>query len=173
MLKHNLPDRKLQVFPYLIAFMALLGLALTACTGDSNSEPEPTTSLPPPEVLMGLDSPEGGEVELPLVVSGWALNKASLTDTGVNRVQVLDGGCDGAVVGIAEYGLEREDIAEAHGEQFVNTGWQFEIAKMHSGDRILAARVFADGSDIYDACLTAPITIPEPSAEDKDDGAQQ
>ena len=169
MLKHNLPDRKVQVFPYLVAFIALLGLALTACTGDSNAEPELTTSPPPPDVLMGLDSPEGGEVELPLAVSGWALNKASLTGTGVERVQVLDGGCDGAVVGIAEYGLEREDIAETHGEWFVNTGWQFEIEKMHSGDRILAARVFADGSDIYDACVTAPVTIPEPNAEENED----
>lgn len=81
--------------------------------------------------------------------------------TGIQRIQVLDGGCEGAVLGAPEHGRLRTDIAEMYGDQFRDSGWDFEVTRLHTGERILAVRVFAQGSNTYDACQALPVTIEE------------
>ncbi len=139
-----------------LAPVLVLGLLATACTASSARQPEQS---PLPDPHLGMELPLGQNVKLPFVVSGWAVNLAARNGTGIEWVQVLDGGCEGAVIGIAEYGIARPDIQQKYGEQFLDSGWQFEIAALHYGERILAVRSQSTGASRYDGCQAIPITV--------------
>ncbi len=145
-------------YSYIYGVLVLVALAVvaTACSRDTSAETEVITS---PEPEMGVDLPQELEMQLPFVISGWAIDRAAMAGTGVEVVQVLDGGCEGAVIGIAEYGLERPDIAELDGEQFRYSGWEFEVARLHLGERILAVRTQSYGAESYNQCRALPITV--------------
>ncbi len=139
-----------------LAPLLALGLLAAACTASSAREPE---QPPVPDPHLGIELPLDQNVKLPFVVSGWAVNLAAPNGTGVEWVQVLDGGCEGAVIGIAEYGIARPDIQQNYGEQFLHSGWEFEVAALHYGDRILAVRSQSTGASHYDGCQAMPITV--------------
>lgn len=143
--------------------VALLSIGLlTACADLSDAvDGESQRGGLPAHVAMSIETPEGGSLDLPFSISGWAFDETALQGTGVQRVQVLDGGCEGAVLGAAEYGLSRPDISETYGNRFHYSGWVFEATRLHAGERILAVRVFAQGTDTYDACEVLPVTIEE------------
>jgi hypothetical protein len=143
---------------YIYGVLVLVALAVVAaaCSRDTSAEME-VIALPEP--AMGIERPQELEIQLPFVISGWAIDRAAIAGSGIDLVQVLDGGCEGAVIGAAEYGLERPDIAERDGEQFRYSGWKFEVARLHPGERILAVRTQSHGAESYNQCEALPITV--------------
>ncbi|HZU06066.1 MAG TPA: fibronectin type III domain-containing protein [Chloroflexota bacterium] len=81
------------------------------------------------DVRLTLDNPaEGASVEPQQMVSGWAADLAAPDGTGINAIVVsLDGALDSPdnrLIGVAEYGAPRPDIAEMLGdERFTASGF--------------------------------------------------
>ena len=134
---------------------------IAACTPTSGAGQNDGDASAAASPVMAIEIPSETNVQLPFIVSGWALDEAAEDDPGISKVQILDHGCEGDVIGVAEYGATRHDIGLRYGDQFEDSGWQFEVARMHTGERTLAVRVFADGSATFDACETLPVTITE------------
>lgn len=146
---------------YVVVGFAILALTavLAGCStsgGATNEEAEPSAE---PEIEMGIELPGAETVEVPFVVSGWAVDLAAVSDTGIDVVQILDEGCEGVVIGIAEYGLERDDIESRYAEHFLYSGWEFEVSNLRTGDHTLAARSRGTGSEDYDACQAIQLTV--------------
>lgn len=140
--------------------LALLGLTVAlltaACAKSEGAQPE---GMPQPQPAMSIELPDRGEVTLPFTVSGWAVDLAALEGPGIEVVEIVDQGCRGPVIGIAEYGLERPDIAAQYGEQFRYSGWQFQVTRLRLGDHVLAVRTKSDWVDDYNQCQAFPLTV--------------
>ena len=75
----------------------------------------------------------GSSSAVPIRVGGWAVDLAANTGTGVSRIDVLDGGCDGELIGQAEYGIVRDDVAERYGHEFRESGWELVLDRLTEG----------------------------------------
>ncbi|HNT77673.1 MAG TPA: Ig-like domain-containing protein [Anaerolineae bacterium] len=78
---------------------------------------------------MFIDSPtEAANVEGIVTVGGWAIDRASTSDTGVSQVHIyLDGtaGGGGTGLGVAAYGGDRPDVAAVYGDRFRYSGYNY------------------------------------------------
>jgi hypothetical protein len=77
-----------------------------------------------------------GRVEL----AGWALDRASPWDSGIERVDVY---LDGVLQGVARYGSRRSDVATAMGStHFSRSGWSFQldISTVRAGPHTIEVR---------------------------------
>jgi hypothetical protein len=92
--------------------------------------------------LVWVDQPVGSTtVDQPFQISGWALDRRAPTGVGVDQVIVYavplnDGGGAASVyqyMGMAEWGMPRQDVADALGAQFVNCGYQLTINGLTPG----------------------------------------
>ncbi len=141
---------------------ASLGLAiaslslLIACTTRASSSDSPP---PEPRPAMSIELPQEERVLLPFAISGWAIDQASREDSGIERIEVLDGGCEGTILGTAELGFERPDIADEYGLQFLKSGWQFQVRSVLPGSHLLAVRTFSPYSDAYIQCQSLTVTV--------------
>ena len=142
-----------------MGFLALVTATMAivaAISASSANTVANAASVIPAQVVVEL--PGKDTVRLPFVISGWAVGETD-TKGGTGRIQVLDGGCEGAVIGIAEYGLERPDIASVYGEQALHSGWAFDVDRLHLGERTLAVRTQGAGGQGYTACQSIPLTV--------------
>lgn len=95
------------------------------------------------KVLISVDSPKNGQsVSGNFELVGWALEQSALNCTGVTAVHVYDGKANGEknMLGVANYGITRPDVAEAFGRAgFNNSGFNLQInsAKMSDGQHQL------------------------------------
>jgi hypothetical protein len=140
-----------------LAFVLLaLAVIATACAwrGEASMN-RPTESQP----AMSIEVPSPGQVQLPFLIAGWAVDLGALKGTGIDRVEILEGGCEGTVIGIATNGIERSDVAETYGSQFAHSGWQFEVKLLRSGDYTLAVRTKSSGVDEYSQCQAIQVTV--------------
>jgi len=128
---------------------------LAGCTSQVGSSGNSAQSQP----AMNIELPNQEAVKIPFTVSGWAVDLSSIASAGIEAVQVLDGGCEGIVIGIAEYGLERPDIESSYGVQFRYSGWQFEVTRLRPGDHSLAVRTKSSGLDDYNQCQVIPLKV--------------
>lgn len=150
----NLPGRLFA--PGALALL-LVGLLLAmGCTrsGGPSSEPQGQS-----EPAMSIETPAAAQVSQPFLISGWAIDRAALTDAGISVVQIMDAGCEGTVIGIAEYGIERTDVAAKHGQQFLYSGWQFEVERLRPGPHTLAVRAKSSVVGDYNQCQAIQITV--------------
>jgi hypothetical protein len=120
--------------PYRLATShALLVLALLALVRTVVAQGEAPYTL-------AVDWPtEGALVGPHVVLSGWAVSPRGGAGAGIDAVQVyLDGPAgSGQLLGRADYGLPRPDIAELRGdERFAASGWRLE-ARLPPGPRSL------------------------------------
>ena len=81
---------------------------------------------------MALDSPAAGNPVQPFVVSGWALDFAAASGTGVDSVHVWaypnpGSGQPPIMLGIASYGAFRGDLAALFGSQFGSSGYSLTV----------------------------------------------
>jgi hypothetical protein len=80
----------------------------------------------PTRPLGSIDSPGAGStVSGSVRVSGWMLDAAAASGTGVDRVQVF---LDNAYVANATYGTARPDIGSAFGAQFTPSGYTYTLS---------------------------------------------
>jgi hypothetical protein len=73
-------------------------------------------------------------------VSGWALDNAATSGTGVDaiHVYVTPAGAGPIFLGAASLGWTRPDIAETFGTQFAHSGYHFTVSGMVPGDYVLS-----------------------------------
>jgi len=128
---HKLRERRSLLGILAIALVAVLmscGGGSSAVTGD-------------PALTLTIDAPAAASrIELPLALAGWSADTSQTSDPGIERVEILDGGCNGTVVGTARSGIERPDVAAAHGEKFLQSGWEISFETFSAGDHHLAVR---------------------------------
>ena len=155
--KQLMSGRSLKGVACVATALFLLTMA-AACSGGSRA----LTDEAEPELHLTIDAPESPAVDLPFSVAGWGADFSAASGPGVERVDVLDGGCDGALLGQATYGLSRPDVARQDGEQFTDSGWEFVVDTLSAGEHRLAVRLQSALSD-SSACQTVLVTIqPKP-----------
>ena len=101
--------------------------------------PEGTT--PTGSLAGAVDLPASGAVVSSLTdVRGWALDARATGNSGIDRVQLY---VDDTLVGNAQYGQPRPDVANQFGQQFAASGWttRFDPAGFSVGSHTLEARV--------------------------------
>jgi hypothetical protein len=109
-------------------------------------------------LIGSLDTPESGAVINGLTdVRGWALDGRATDGTGVDRVQLY---LDDTLVGDAQYGRPRPDVATQYGQQFANAGWttQFDPAGFSVGPHTLQAQVHSTVTG-DEATYSTPIVV--------------
>lgn len=103
----------------------------------------PGEENPDTNIRLSLDNPRENEViteanKSSVRISGWSVNTGYSENTGIDRVEIyLNGPKDfGQFLGEAEYGTERQDVANALGNaNFVNSGYslEFDASELEAG----------------------------------------
>lgn len=101
------------------------------------------TSSGKPKTLISVDTPGagasvGGNFEL----AGWAVEQSAADATGITAVHVYNGPANGEqnMLGVAEYGLSRPDVATSLGRgNFTNSGFRLTVnsSKLSNGQHTL------------------------------------
>lgn len=115
---------------------------------------------PPPGMPRGsIDTPNDGSLVTGATqIEGWALDQASTSGPGVDRVQLY---LDGALVAEPTYGIPRPDIGAAYGAEFENTGWAVRVdVSGRSGSHLLEARVHSSYDDRETSYTTSVVISP-------------
>jgi YD repeat-containing protein len=87
--------------------------------------------------VMSLETPTASQVvNQAFTVAGWAIDQDATSGTGVDQVTVtaqpLPGGTPIAL-GAASYGLVRQDVGNAYGSRFVNSGFSLTSTTLPAG----------------------------------------
>jgi bacillolysin len=127
-----------------IAAAAALGpRAVTVTTGGEVATGLVFSVLDPLRPRMAIETPAlGSTIPQPFVLSGWAIDESAASGTGVDAVHVWafpSGGGAPSMVGAANYGTPRPDIASQFGAQFVNAGWNLVVRGLAPGFYTLQA----------------------------------
>ncbi|PYR59979.1 MAG: hypothetical protein DMF85_06400 [Acidobacteria bacterium] len=91
---------------------------------------------PPSQPMMSLDTPRSGAVLPNFTVAGWAIDRSSVSGTGIDSVSVFATPVGGSplLLGTATLGFARPDVADAfHGAQFTNSGYSFTVGGLWPG----------------------------------------
>lgn len=103
--------------------------------------------------LMIIDTPvQDATVSAPFTISGWAVNRAASTGTGIDAIHVYAypaTGGSGALPGVGAVGLSRPDVGAALGAQFTNSGWSYTETSSGGGltyDVVVYARSTVTGT---------------------------
>jgi hypothetical protein len=126
-----------------------------------------TTYTPPSDPLMSLDSPaSGATVGQAFQVSGWALDRAATTGTGVDFVHVYaypnpGSGQAPIFLGAAAYGQSRGDVGAAFGTQFTDTGYALQVNGLAPGPYQLSVYAHSAVSGSYQL-TNASLTVVGP-----------
>jgi hypothetical protein len=115
---------------------------------------------------MALDSPAPGNPVQPFVVSGWALDVAAVSGTGVDSVHVWaypnpGSGQPPIMLGIATYGTFRGDLAALFGSQFGSSGYRLTVnglQRFTTYDIVVYAH--SSVSNTFDNWRAVRVTIP-------------
>ena len=88
--------------------------------------------------VMSLESPANGAATQPLHISGWAIDLAEPSGTGVDIIHVYaypnpGSGQAPVFLGSAVYGASRADVAAAYGEHFRNSGFSLTASGLTPG----------------------------------------
>ena len=120
--------------------------AFNATTRSANSAQVSTTisATATSQSMLTVDRPFAGSV-LPsdLLLSGWSLDRAATTGTGIDAVHVYafrnpGSGATPTFLGVASYGGSRPDVGAAYGSRFVNSGFSLPVVGLAVGTYDLA-----------------------------------
>lgn len=112
-----------------------------------------TVTVLPPPIKMDINSPaENVHISGQILVRGWAIHQASTSGTGISDVHVyLDAPYpQGQLLGAATYGVERADVAQAFGERYRMSGYEFlwDTSEISPGEHSLY--IYAKSNAISD-----------------------
>ena len=141
----------------LLAFVLLaVGALASGCikSGEA-SVSEPGDSRP----AMAIEIPSPGDVMLPFRIAGWAVDLSAEKGTGVDRVEILDDGCEGTVIGIATYGIHRSDVGATFGSPFAPSGWQFLVETLSPGRYALGVRARSTVTAEFNQCQSLSVNV--------------
>jgi hypothetical protein len=120
--------------------------------GDSPSSP-----------VMAVDSPQRNTtVAQPFTLSGWAIDRAATSGSGVTAIHVYAfpaGGGAPTFVGVGNYGAARGDLAGYFGAQFVNSGYSLSVSTLPPGayDFYVFAQSAVTGT--FNQAVIVPLTV--------------
>ena len=115
---------------------------------------------------MALDSPVAGSAVQPFVVSGWALDFAAASGTGVDSVHVWaypnpGSGQPPIMLGIASYGSYRGDLAALFGSQFGASGYRLAVSNLPRATTYdIVVYAHSTVSNTFDLWRAVRVTIP-------------
>ncbi|HAX18382.1 MAG TPA: hypothetical protein DCY00_07305, partial [Actinobacteria bacterium] len=95
------------------------------------------------DVLMNIDTPKSDEAVSGVIsLQGWAIDKSATVTTGITAIHVYDGPANGPgnLVGIANYGIGRQDVANKYGKaNLAPCGFNLQIDtnKLSKGTHVL------------------------------------
>ena len=116
---------------------------------------------------MSLDAPvAGASLYQPFTISGWAIDVAAPSGTGIDTLHVwavLPSGVP-QFVGVATYGSSRPDIGAAFGSRFTASGFTLQASGLPPGDVTLAIFAHSLVSGTFDQARTVRVTIPDGGA---------
>jgi hypothetical protein len=148
-------------------------------TSDSLTPPPPPPPPPTPtqpNPAMAIDLPRtGGGVSSSFTVSGWAIDAAASTGTGIDAIHVWaypnpGSGAPAAFLGVATYGLSRPDVGAVYGARYTNSGYSLTVTNMGPGAYdivVFAHSVVSNSFAIYKVVrtsVTASMTIDAPAS---------
>jgi hypothetical protein len=115
---------------------------------------------------MAVDSPGEGTPVLssPFTVSGWAVDRAATTGTGVDTLHVWafpEGSNSGQFLGVPAYGSARSDIGNILGSQFLNCGYTLS-ASLAPGNYFVLVYSHSTVTGAFSQVLGRHITIAPP-----------
>ena len=115
---------------------------------------------------MALDSPSAGSAAQSFVVSGWALDFAAASGTGVDSVHVWaypnpGSGTPPVMLGIARYGTFRGDLVAIFGAQFGAGGYSLTVSGLQRFTTYdIVAYAHSTVSNSFDNWRSVRVTIP-------------
>lgn len=114
------------------------------------------------DTLLNIDGPsQGAVVAGPFVVSGWAIDRATASGTGVDAVHLWAFPTSGAAAQFlgAASSFPRPDVAGIYGAQFTNSGYTLTVTALAPGtyDLIVFARSAVTNS--FNAARVVRVTI--------------
>jgi len=119
-----------------------------------------------PEPYMALDTPQNGETAEPVFLSGWALDRGSVSGAGVDAVHVWAYPSTGAppvFVGIASLGGQRDDVGAAFGTRFSTSGYCLTVSGLAAGTYQLVASAHSTVSGTFNDARAVTVTLSAPS----------
>jgi len=124
-----------------------------------------TVNLTVTDTLISIDTPaQGAAVTQPFPLSGWAIDRAGTTNTGVDAVHVYAFRNDGSgaapiFLGAATYGQTRNDVAGAYGAQFAPSGFTLSVAGLAPGPYNLVAYAHNRLTGEFTTTATRGVTV--------------
>lgn len=118
--------------------------------------------------LMSIDFPAPGVARAqPFTLSGWALDNAAPSGTGVDALHVWaypnPGSGQAAIfVGVAQYGQRRDDVGAAYGARFTNSGFSIQVKGL--APKVYQFVVFSHSTATGTFNATRSLTLPVQNA---------
>lgn len=123
------------------------------------------SAQPSGEMAIAAVPEPGLPISEPLVLQGWAIDRAAQVDSGVDAVHVwarpLQGGSP-IFIGSAGYGGSRPDVAAIYGEQFTRSGFGITVRGLPPGPYEFVATLHSSVSGTFDfsAARSVFLSIP-------------
>lgn len=114
---------------------------------------------------MGVYTPtHNSTVSSAFEVSGWAIDRAAASGTGVDTLHVyifpnVGSGQAPVFIGVTSYGFARSDVGAMFGSQFTNSGFHFTITGVGPGVHDLAIYSHSTVSGRFDKVTVNRITV--------------
>lgn len=147
-------------------------------TATSAYSAEVSTVISPSQPQLNIDGPASGTIQTSdLLLSGWAVDKASTTGTGVDAIHVYaypnpGSGAAPLFLGLASYGGSRPDVAASLGAtRYTNSGYTLPVVGLTPG--VWQLSVYAHSSVANDFTIVkstritvyGPTNAPAPAGE--------
>ena len=111
-------------------------LNVTSTTADLTMTLPITVTLTVTGATVAVDTPaDGATVNNGFTISGWAIDTAAPSGTGVSQVQAYAYPASGSPIflGTASYGSARSDVAAIYGSRFLNSGYTMTVSNLTPG----------------------------------------
>ena len=115
---------------------------------------------------MSIETPTAGAAGQPLLVSGWAIDSAALSGSGVDGVDIYANPAAGAAVflGSATYGGARPDIAQLYGARFSASGFSLRTSTiLPAGAYTISANAHSTATGTFNNMQTVAVTVAAPA----------
>jgi hypothetical protein len=113
--------------------------------------------------LLAIDQPAPGSThEQPFTISGWSIDTAAGSGTGVDTIHVWafpSSGQSPIFAGMAQYGLSRADIGSIYGSRFTNSGYQLSIRGLPPGQYQLSVYSRSTATGTFNAVKQVNATV--------------
>jgi hypothetical protein len=163
----NLTSHTLTLTPTTTTTYYFVVQAFNATTRSANSA-QVSTTIPATgtsQSMLTVDRPFAGSV-LPsdLLLSGWSIDRAATTGTGIDAVHVYayrnpGSGAAPTFLGVASYGGSRPDVGAAYGSRFANSGFSLPVVGLAVGTYDLAFYGRSTVTGTFNVVQTRRVTI--------------